>query len=119
MAGNSDANGNLLFFTPPPTNQTVTVATATNYTEIIYGLYACNIQTDVLGKSVKVQLGNTIYLQIELGQITTMNIAGATLTIHSSDQLPIVMSFVDNTESLNALTLLEDAIDGQYVNCSD
>lgn len=120
MPGNSDTNGEILYFDKPPINQTVNVTQdTTSSTEVISGLYACNIQTDIIGVSIKIQIGLTIYAHIELQGVTSVDLVGNTLQLNNSDQLPILLSFVDVSETQNALGLLEDAINGKYINCSD
>lgn len=120
MPGNSDVNGQILYFDKPPANQTIQVSQAsTSSAEIISGLYACNIQTDIVGSSIKIQIGNMTYGHIELDGITSVDIIGTSLQLNNADQLPIILTFVDATETQNALGLLEDAMNGQYIDCAD
>jgi hypothetical protein len=119
MAGNSDTNGNLLFFTQPPPNEVV-VETKSTTTSLgtLSGLYSCNIMTDVMGESVKVQVANVIYYHIELKGITSIDISGSSIILHNVDELPISLTFISASEAQSALALFEDAIDGQFINCS-
>lgn len=120
MPGNSDINGEVLYFDPLPVRTTVTgISNSLSSTELISNLYACNLQTDVLGISIKIQLGLTILLHLELEGIVSIDVIGNSLQLNNADKLPVTLAFVDNTEVTKALDLLESAINGQYINCTD
>jgi len=79
---------------PPPVLNTLT------------GLFASNIQSDVIGESfIIVQGGNTL-AQFEIKKIASIDLFNNNIIIYSGDELPFTLQFINNTEALNADTAL-------------
>lgn len=115
MPGNSDNNGNIIWFQKTVTSSLAVAPILIVGNETISGLYASNIQTDIVNLSLKVQSGNQIFLHIMLDSITSVDLIGNILQLNSIDEIPFTLSFVDAIEASTASTFIENAINGQAV----
>ena len=119
MPGNSDSNGNMIWLDKPLSSSALPEQTVITSDESITGLYACNIQTDIINVSIKVQIVNDVFLHVQLSEITSIDLIGINVIINTADEIPITLSFVDIQESQNAVLLIEDALEGAYINCNE
>lgn len=82
-----------------------------------YGLYACNIQTNVVGESIKV-VRNGPESFLELDKITSIELSITTVRVNTTDELSYYFNFINEAEALEGYTKIEDAIAGDDIQCT-
>jgi len=82
---------------------------------VISGLKAVDVQTDVQKISVKIVKDFNIVCHIPLSGYTSTDINGNQLTINTSDELPIILEFINSTEALAADARFTICVNGGIV----
>lgn len=80
----------------------IPVSITTNTSNVINGLSATDIQTDVQNISIKILKNNAIVSQIAISGYCSHDLSGNIITIFTSDELPLILEFISYSEALNA-----------------
>ncbi len=83
--------------------------------KVIDGLVGIDIKTNIQGRSIKIQKGATIIGHFELSQSSSWELSGNQITLNSSDEIPVILSFINATEALIGDDRLTIALNGGII----
>lgn len=115
------ADGSLEWLNQPLQTSTVSSTTITatpDYTNIGV-LYACDVKTNVLGKSIKVETADGVLFHTLINDITSCDIISNRIIINTADEIPITLTFIDSIDAGIALNNIDIAMNGGYITCND
>lgn len=72
------------------------------FENVISGLIAADIKTDIAGESIKIVKTNQIVGHFELSKISTWDLVGVQIVVYSSDAQPVTLVFINLPEAENA-----------------
>lgn len=82
-----------------------------------YGLYACNITTNIAGESIKIERKDSVSY-LDLDKITSIELSTLTIRVNTTDELSYYFTFVNEAEALEGFTKIEDAVAGDTLACT-
>lgn len=82
-------------------------------------LYSCNIKSNVVKVSIKIEQDYLVY-HLELDKITSFELSGSyIIKLKTIDEVHYFLEFVSDAEALKGYQKIEDAINGSLIMCTD
>lgn len=93
------------------TGTTITTPVPIVTPNVIEGLFAVNVKTDVVDQSIKIVVGSNPVATFNINTINGWNLSGGTLTINSNTT-PLILNFTSEGEGITAEDRLAQIVNG-------